>query len=213
MAIVLLSLQVTFTAVIIASIIAIPLGALLATSQFKGRWVLEVLVNAMMGLPPVVIGLTLYLLFSSFGPFGVLELLYTPTLMVIAQIMLVAPIIAALSREVISGLHVEYGETLRAMRATRLQTLWTLIVDARFGLLTASVAGLGRALAEVGAVMIVGGNINHLTRVMTTSIALETARGAFSLALALGIILLLLTVLINSCLMMIKSLSGRYADV
>lgn len=212
MAIVGLSLQVTLSAVAIACVIAIPLGALLAVSRFPGRWMVDVFVNAMMGLPPVVIGLTLYLLFSAIGPFGVLDLLYTPTLMIIAQIILVAPIIAALSRQVIGDLYSEYRETLMSMGASRWQTMVTLIIDARFSLLTAAVAGLGRALAEVGAVMIVGGNINHLTRVMTTSIALETARGAFAMALALGIILLSLTIAINGCLMAIRSLSSRYAD-
>lgn len=210
--IVTLSLQVTFSAVVLASLIAIPLGAVLAISNFRGRFIVDVAVNAMMGLPPVVIGLTLYLLFSAFGPLGVLDLLYTPTLMVIAQFVLVAPIIAALSRQIIGDLYLEYGEMLRAMHASRWQTIATLIYDARFGLLTATMAGLGRALAEVGAVMIVGGNINHLTRVMTTAIALETARGAFALALALGFILLLLTVLINASLMAIRSASGRYAN-
>lgn len=200
-----LSMQVTLAAVAIACLIGFPLGAALAVFKFPGRNALTVLINAMMGLPPVVVGLSVYLLLTANGPLGPLRLLYTPTAMVIAQTILVTPIVAALSRQVISELAKEYDETLRSMHATRLDTIGTLLWDARFLLVTASLAGLGRALAEVGAVMIVGGNINHATRVMTTAIALETSKGELALATALGIILVLLTIAINSAAFMINS--------
>lgn len=200
-----LSMQVTLAAVAIACLIGFPLGAALAVFKFPGRNALTVIINAMMGLPPVVVGLSVYLLLTANGPLGPLRLLYTPTAMVIAQTILVTPIVAALSRQVISELAKEYDETLRSMHATRLDTIGTLLWDARFLLVTASLAGLGRALAEVGAVMIVGGNINHATRVMTTAIALETSKGELALATALGIILVLLTIVINSAAFMINS--------
>ena len=196
--IVLLSLRVTLSAVVVSCLIGFPVGAWLAISKFRGRAAVNLLVNTAMGLPPVVVGLVLYLLLSRSGPLGVLELLYTPTAMIIAQTVLVTPIIIALTRSAIEALQVEHGETLKAMRASRIDTIGTLLVEARPALITALLAGVGRAMAEVGAVMIVGGNINHLTRVMTTSIALETSRGELALALALGIILLLLALLINA---------------
>lgn len=200
-----LSMRITLTAVAIACVVGFPLGAALAVIRFPGRGTLIVLVNALMGLPPVVVGLTVYLLLSAAGPFGPLRLLYSPTAMVIAQTILVTPIIAALTRHVVAELASEYDETLRAMHATRLDTIGTLLWDARFLLVTASLAGLGRALAEVGAVMIVGGNINHATRVMTTAIALETAKGELSMALALGVILVALTVAINASAFLLNS--------
>lgn len=206
-----LSLRVTLAAVFIASLIGIPLGAALAVYSFPGRGSLTIAVNAFMGLPPVVVGLGVYLLLSASGPLAVLDLLYTATAMIIAQTVIVTPIIAALTRQVIATLHEEYGELLRSQRASRFQTLSTLIWDARAGLATAALAGLGRALAEVGAVMIVGGNINHATRTMTTAIALETSRGALSMALALGIILIGITVLINATLYSIKGLGAHHA--
>ena len=206
-----LSLRVTLTAVLVSCVIGLPLGAFLAVARFPGRGVLTVLVNALMGLPPVVVGLVVYLLFSASGPLGVFQLLYTPTVMIIAQAILVTPIVAALTRQVIADLHAEYDETLRSMRASRLMTVRTLIWDARYSLLTAALAGLGRALAEVGAVMMVGGNIDHVTRVMTTAIALETSRGALAMALALGLILIGLTVTINAALMALRSNMERRA--
>ena len=206
-----LSLRVTLTAVLVSCVIGLPLGAFLAVARFPGRGVLTVLVNALMGLPPVVVGLVVYLLFSASGPLGVFQLLYTPTVMIIAQAILVTPIVAALTRQVIADLHAEYDETLRSMRASRLMTVRTLIWDARYSLLTAALAGLGRALAEVGAVMMVGGNIDHVTRVMTTAIALETSRGALAMALALGLILIGLTVTINAGLMALRSNMERRA--
>ncbi len=206
-----LSLRVTLTAVLVACVIGFPLGALLAVGRFPGRSILTVLVTACMGLPPVVVGLTVYVLFSASGPLGALQLLYTPTVMVIAQAILVTPIVAALTRQVVADLHVEYDELLRSMRASWSATIATLLWDARHSLLTAALAGLGRALAEVGAVMIVGGNINHVTRVMTTAIALETSKGALALALALGIILIAMTIAINGVLMALSANMERRA--
>ena len=195
--IVVLTMRITLTAVLLGCLIGLPLGAVLAVSTFPGRQLIIALVNAFMGLPPVVVGLTVYVMLSASGPFGPLRLLYTPTAMVIAQTILVTPIVAALAQQVIADLSSEYEETLLSMRMTRVGIIQTLLWDARFSLLTAALAGLGRALAEVGAVMIVGGNINHVTRVMTTAIVLETSRGELALALGLGILLILITFLIN----------------
>jgi len=198
-----LSLQVSLTAVFFAALIGIPLGALLAIKKFWGRPVLIVLVNALMGLPPVVVGLCVYLMLSKSGPLGILGLLYTPTAMIIAQTLLIAPIIAALSRTILTTLHEEYRDQFASFRLSQFQTVNTLLWEARFMLLTALLAGFGRAIAEVGAVMIVGGNISNYTRVMTTSIALETSKGNLSLALALGVILILLAILVNGALSLI----------
>jgi tungstate transport system permease protein len=206
-----LSLRVTFSAVILACAIGLPLGAVLAVGRFPGRMAMVGFVNALMGLPPVVVGLGVYLMLSSAGPLGVLKLLYTPTAMIIAQTILVAPIIAALTRQVIEDLHGEYDELLRSMGARKAGTIATLLWDARYSLLTAALAGLGRALAEVGAVIIVGGNINHVTRVMTTTIALETSKGNLSLALGLGIILVGLSILVNGLVMGLRSSAARLA--
>lgn len=198
-----LSLQVSLTAVFFAALIGIPLGALLAIKKFWGRPVLIVLVNALMGLPPVVVGLCVYLMLSKSGPLGILGLLYTPTAMIIAQTLLIAPIIAALSRTILKTLYEEYRDQFASFRLSQFQTVNALLWEARFMLLTALLAGFGRAIAEVGAVMIVGGNISHYTRVMTTSIALETSKGNLSLALALGVILILLAILVNGALSLI----------
>ena len=211
MEIVLLSLRVTFTAVLVACLIGLPLGAALAVGRFPGRGVITVFVNALMGLPPVVVGLMVYMLLSSAGPLGVLQLLYTPTAMVIAQAILVTPIVAALTRQVIADLYTEYDEYLRSLGLTRAAMMATLLWDARHSLLTAALAGLGRAFAEVGAVMIVGGNIAHLTRVMTTAIALETSKGDLELALALGMVLLVMSVTINAALMGVRQTAERHA--
>lgn len=198
-----LSLQVSLTAVFFAALVGIPLGALLAIKKFWGRPVLIVLVNALMGLPPVVVGLCVYLMLSKSGPLGILGLLYTPTAMIIAQTLLIAPIIAALSRTILKTLYEEYRDQFASFRLSQFQTVNTLLWEARFMLLTALLAGFGRAIAEVGAVMIVGGNISHYTRVMTTSIALETSKGNLSLALALGVVLILLAILVNGALSVI----------
>jgi tungstate transport system permease protein len=209
--IVALTLRVSLGAVAIACLVGLPLGAMLAVVRFPGRAALTVLVNALMGLPPVVVGLLVYMLLSAAGPLGHLGLLYTVTAMVIAQAILVTPIVAGLSRQVIEDLHREYDETLRAMGSTRWGTVATLLWDARYSLITAALAGLGRALAEVGAVLIVGGNINHATRVMTTAIALETSKGELALAVGLGLILILLSVAVSAALMALRASAARMA--
>jgi len=196
--IVLLSLRVSVTAVLLAAAIGLPLGAALALARFPGRRVVIILINSLMGLPPVVVGLVVYLLLSRSGPFGEFGLLFTPTAMIIAQCILVTPIVAALTRQTVADLHEEYDEHLRSLGATRLQEIGTLLWDGRFRLLTGILAGFGRAIAEVGAVLIVGGNILHSTRVMTTAIALETSRGNLALALGLGIVLVLLAAGVNA---------------
>lgn len=195
--IVILSLQVSLTAVLFASIIGLPLGTALALARFPGRRVLVILLNALMGLPPVVVGLLVYLLLSRSGPLGDLGLLFTPTAMIIAQCILATPIIAALSRQLMDDLWEELQEQLRSLGVKPQRLIWTLLWEGRFSLLTAVLAGLGRSIAEVGAVIIVGGNIAHVTRTMTTAIALETSKGDLPLALGLGIILITLAVLIN----------------
>ncbi|MEW2917110.1 ABC transporter permease [Ruegeria sp. ANG10] len=205
-AIVLLSLKVSIFAVLISALIGMPVGAALAVARFPGRRILIVLMNALMGFPPVVVGLLVYLLLSRSGPLGVLELLYTPTAMIIAQVVLVTPIIAALTRQVVEMLAEEYSEQLRSLGVSRLASVPVLLWDARLALVTALLAGFGRAIAEVGAVIIVGGNINHVTRVMTTTIALETSKGNLALALALGAILIGIAVAVNA---MVSTLSLR----
>ncbi|WP_170358007.1 MULTISPECIES: ABC transporter permease [Ruegeria] len=205
-AIVLLSLKVSIFAVLISALIGMPVGAALAVARFPGRRILIVLMNALMGFPPVVVGLLVYLMLSRSGPLGVLELLYTPTAMIIAQVVLVTPIIAALTRQVVELLAEEYSEQLRSLGVSRLASVPVLLWDARLALVTALLAGFGRAIAEVGAVIIVGGNINHVTRVMTTTIALETSKGNLALALALGAILIGIAVAVNA---MVSTLSLR----
>ncbi|MBL4598001.1 MAG: ABC transporter permease [Rhizobiaceae bacterium] len=195
--IVLRSLQVTITAVIIASLIGFPIGAWLAVNRFRHRRLAIALLNALMGLPPVVVGLFVYLLLSRSGPFGVLNLLFTPTAMIIAQVIIITPLIASISHQAIRDLWSEYHDLLISLHATKWQRMKTLIWDARRSLLTATLAGFGRAIGEVGAIMIVGGNIDHLTRVLTTAITLETGKGDFALAIGLGIILVGLAIIIN----------------
>ena len=202
--IVLLSLRVSLTAVALASLIGLPLGAAVALFRFPGRRALAVLLSALMGLPPVVVGLVVYLLLSRSGPFGVLGLLFTPLAMIVAQTVLIAPIVAALARQVVEDLWVEYGEQLRSLGATPGGAIWTLLWDGRFSLVTTVLAGFGRASAEVGAVMIVGGNIDHVTRVMTTTIALETSKGDLPLALGLGLILITLSIAINGAAFVLR---------
>jgi tungstate transport system permease protein len=210
--IVVLSLKVSLTAMAAASLIGLALGATLAVLRFPGRRLALVVLNAMMGLPPVVVGLIVYLLLSRAGPFGVLGLLYTPTAMVIAQTILIAPIVAALSRQTLEDLLLEYDEHLRSLGAGRWATVTTLLRDGRFSLLTAVLAGFGRASAEVGAVMIVGGNIDHVTRVMTTAIALEVSKGDLALALGLGIVLIGLALLVNGGAWVLNDLARQGAE-
>lgn len=197
-AIVGLSLAVSLSAVVLAAIVGLPLGALLALVHFPGRSAIVVIVNAFMGLPPVVVGLAVYLLLSRSGPLGQFGILFTPAAMVIAQAVLITPIIAALTRQTIEDLWNEYRDELSAMNVGPLGRMATLLSDARFSLLTALLAGFGRAAAEVGAVMIVGGNIDGFTRTMTTAIALETSKGNLPLALGLGAILVIIVLAINA---------------
>ena len=204
-----LSLSVTLSAVLISCAIGMPLGAALAVARFPGRGAATVAVNALMGLPPVVVGLMVYLALSRSGPLGPLGLLYTPTAMIVAQTILVTPIVAALTRQAVADLNVEYDEYLRSLGASRADTVGTLLWDARFSLVTAALAGFGRASAEVGAVMIVGGNIAHVTRVMTTAIALETSKGDLALALGLGIVLLAISFAINAAVMGVRAQAER----
>lgn len=209
MEIVALSLQVSLLAVGLACIIGLPLGAMLALFHFPGRKSIIVATNALMGLPPVVVGLIVYLALSRAGPFGVLGLLFTPTAMIIAQVILVTPIIIALSRQVMEDLWTEYAEQLRSLGASPMRALPTLLWDGRFSLSTSVLAGFGRASAEVGAVMMVGGNIDHVTRMMTTAIALEVSKGDLSLALGLGIILLALSLSINTIAFLVREHAMR----
>jgi len=206
-----LSLRVSLTAVLISGLIGLPLGAILGVSRFRGRVAILVLLNTLMGLPPVVVGLLVYLSLSNAGPLGSLALLYTPTAMIIAQSILVIPIVAALARQTIEDMHDEYDELLRVLGVSRWGKVATLLWDARYSLLTAMLAGFGRAVAEVGAVLIVGGNIHHVTRVMTTAIALETSKGNLALALGLGVVLLLLAVVINAAAMGVRATAARSA--
>jgi tungstate transport system permease protein len=207
--IVLLSLQVSVSAVLMAAAVGLPLGATLALSRFPGRRAVIIIVNSLMGLPPVVVGLVVYLLLSRSGPLGEFGLLFTPTAMIIAQCILVVPIVTALTRQTVADLHEEYDEHLRSLGAGRLQEITTLLWDGRFRLLTGILAGFGRAIAEVGAVLIVGGNILHSTRVMTTAIALETSRGNLALALGLGIVLVLLAAGVNAVAMVTGDAAQR----
>jgi tungstate transport system permease protein len=204
-----LSLRVSLSAVALAALIGLPFGALVAIARFPGRGALVVALNALMGLPPVVVGLLVYLCLSRAGPLGSLGLLFTPAAMVVAQTILIAPIIAALSRQVIEDAWNEYSEQLRSLGAGPLRSGLTMLRDTRYSLVTVVLAGFGRAAAEVGAVMIVGGNIDGVTRVMTTAIALETSKGDLPLALGLGIVLVCLVLGINACAQIIKSAAQR----
>lgn len=199
-----LSLRVSLAAVLIAAVLGMPLGALLATVQFRGRSFVVIVVNALMGLPPVVVGLLVYMTLSNAGPLGFLQFLYTPAAMIIAQTILITPIVAALTRQIIEAMNSEYAEQFASLSVPWHTRIVTLISDARYGLLTVLLAGFGRAIAEVGAVIIVGGNIAHLTRVMTTAIALETSKGDLALALALGIVLLAIALVVNAAVMSLR---------
>jgi tungstate transport system permease protein len=204
-----LSLRVSLTAVAIAGALGLPLGALIAVSRFPARRTTIVLLNALMGLPPVVVGLLVYLLLSRAGPLGDLGLLFTPSAMVIAQAILITPIIAALTRQVVEDAWFEYRDQLRSLGETRLGSVATLLWDLRFSLVTIVLAGFGRAAAEVGAVIIVGGNIDGVTRVMTTAIALETSKGDLPLALGLGVILVTIVVALNAAAYLVKETAQR----
>jgi len=207
--IVLLSLRVSLTAVILAALIGMPLGALVALKQFPGRGGVVTLLNSLMGLPPVVVGLMVYLLLSRAGPLGEYGLLFTPNAMIIAQTLLVLPIIAALTRQTVSDLNHEFQDQLRSYRVSTWNAALTLLWEGRFSLFTAVLAGFGRASAEVGAVMIVGGNINHVTRTMTTAIALETSKGDLPLALGLGFVLVGIVIMVNALVFSVQRLESR----
>jgi tungstate transport system permease protein len=209
--IVALSLAVSLSAVFFSALIGIPVGAGLALVRFPGREALTVLLNALMGLPPVVAGLAIYLLLSRSGPLGSLGLLFTPTAMVIAQTVLVTPIIAALTRQTVEDLWAEYRDELAGMNVGPLRRVVTLIFDARLSLVTALLAGFGRAAAEVGAIIIVGGNIEGFTRTMTTAIALETSKGDLPLAMGLGLVLIAIVFAINALAWAVRRASGRVA--
>lgn len=208
-AIILLSLRVSLSAVVLATLLGLPLGAAVAVGRFPGRRAVIVLLNALMGLPPVVVGLVVYLLLSRAGPLGELGLLFTPSAMVVAQTILILPIIAALCRQAVEDAWTEYEEQLRSLGAHGFRAALTLVWDIRFSLLTAILAGFGRASAEVGAVIIVGGNIDGVTRVMTTTIALETSKGDLPLALSLGLVLILLVIALNAAAAYVKDVAQR----
>jgi tungstate transport system permease protein len=210
-AIVRLSLMVSLSAVLFASLIGLPVGALLALTRFRGREVAIVTLNAMMGLPPVVVGLAIFVTLSRSGPLGTWGLLFTPQAMVIAQTVLVAPIIAAVTRQTIEDLWVEYRDEFAVMNVGPIRRITTLIWEARFSLVTALLAGFGRAAAEVGAIIIVGGNIDGFTRTMTTAIALETSKGDLPLAIGLGIVLIIIVIVINALAWGVRRAGERYA--
>ncbi|MBL55150.1 MAG: ABC transporter permease, partial [SAR116 cluster bacterium] len=201
------------TAVLIACAIGLPLGAVLAVQRFPGRGALVSLINTLMGMPPVVVGLIVYLHLSRSGPLGWLGLLYTPTAMIIAQVILITPIIAALSCQILEDLHEDYRDLFTSLVVPRRIAVFSYIYDARFSLLTVVLAGFGRAVSEVGAVIVVGGNIDHLTRVMTTTIALETSKGELELALALGVVLMGKALLINAVGLRLKTAAQARAYV
>jgi len=207
--IVALSLEVSLAAALLASLLGLPVGALIAVRKFPGRRLIVVTLNAFMGLPPVVVGLVVYLLLSRAGPLGDLGILFTPAAMILAQTVLVIPIVAALTRQAIEDAWREYEEQLRSLGVSPSGAALTLLWDCRFSLLTAVLAGFGRAIAEVGAVMMVGGNIDGITRVMTTTIALETSKGDLPLALGLGVILLLLVLALNALVLVIRDFAER----
>ena len=191
------SLQVSLTALVIASAIAMPFGTFLAVQRFKYRRLVISIINALMGLPPVVVGLIVYIMLSRSGPFGVFGLLFTPWAMIIAQVVIITPLIASISHQAMRELWAEYHDLLISLNTSKWQRIKTLIWDGRRNLLTAGLAGFGRAIGEVGAIMIVGGNIDHATRVLTTAIALETGKGDFALALGLGFVLIGLALFVN----------------
>ena len=203
-----LTLRVSISSVIIASLIALPIGSLIAISNFRNKKIIIVGLNALMGLPPVVVGLLIYLLFSRAGPLGELGILFTPEIMILAQTILVLPIICALTRQIIEDMWQEYKEQLISLGIRKFQATLTLLWDARFSLITVLLAGLGRALSEVGAVLIVGGNIDGVTRVMTTAITLETSKGDLSLALNLGLILIFIIFALNAIIFIIKEITS-----
>jgi tungstate transport system permease protein len=211
LAIVRLSLAVSLSATALAAILGIPLGAAVALTRFRGREGVIVFLNAMMGVPPVVIGLAVFLLLSRSGPLGALGLLFTPQAMIVAQTIMVTPIIAALTRQTVEDLWAEYRDELTAMNVGPLRKIATLVWDARFSLVTTLLAGFGRAASEVGSIIIVGGNIEGFTRTMTTAIALETSKGDLPLAIGLGVVLIGIVVVINALAWIVRRTGEAYA--
>ena len=209
--IILLSLKVSLIALLISTIIGLPLAGLLASKNFLGKKITIILFNSMMALPPVFVGLVLYILFSQSGIFGFMEILYTPIIMIVAQIIIILPIIVSVSTELLENIFKEYDELFETFEVNVFRRVKTTLYDARFSLITCILTGLGRDLSEVGAIIIVGGNIVHYTRVMTTTIALETSRGNLSLAIALGMILIIISILLNYLVITVKNISKYYS--
>ena len=209
--IILLSLKVSCFSLFFSCIFGLPFGAFLAVSKFYGRGFLILFFNSMMGLPPVFVGLVLYIILSASGPLGSLELLYTPVAMIIAQFCLIIPIIVSLTRQVLEQMTEEYNELFKSLGIQTKKKILTILWDSRYSLLTCVLAGLGRSLSEVGAIIIVGGNIAHVTRVMTTAIALETSKGNLELAVALGFILICISFVVNLLVFLLKDFAIRFS--
>jgi len=206
-----LSLKVSFTALILSCSIGLPVSGLLSSTNFYGKKALIIFFNSMMALPPVFVGLILYLLFSKTGPLGFFNLLYTPYIMVIAQVIIILPVIISVSTELLEQIFKEYKETFDSFNVSILDRIKTTVFDARISLITCILTGLGRALSEVGAIIIVGGNIIHYTRVMTTTIALETSKGNLEVAMSLGIVLILISIGVNAIVMIMKMIAKKYS--
>ena len=209
--IIFLSLKVSTIALFFSVIIGLPISALVATNNFFGKKIIKILFNSLMALPPVFVGLILYVVFSKSGPLGFFEILYTPAIMIVAQIVIILPIIISINTENLESLYREYEDLFKIFNAKKINKIIIILWDARFSMLTCVLAGLGRALSEVGAIIIVGGNIIHYTRVMTTTIALETSRGNLTLAMSLGIILIFIALILNSLALIVNGLSSKYS--
>ena len=209
--IIFLSLKVSTIALFFSIIIGLPISAIVATNNFFGKKVIKILFNSLMALPPVFVGLILYVVFSKSGPLGFFEILYTPAIMIVAQIVIILPIIISINTENLESLYREYEDLFKIFNAKKINKIIIILWDARFSMLTCMLAGLGRALSEVGAIIIVGGNIIHYTRVMTTTIALETSRGNLTLAMSLGIILIFIALILNSLALIVNGLSSKYS--
>ena len=209
--IIFLSLKVSTIALVFSIILGLPISAFVATNNFVGKKIVKILFNSLMALPPVFVGLVLYVIFSKSGPLGFFEILYTPAIMVVAQIVIILPIIISINTENLEALYREYEDLFKIFNAKKINKIIIILWDARFSMLTCVLAGLGRALSEVGAIIIVGGNIIHYTRVMTTTIALETSRGNLTLAMSLGIILIFIALILNSLALIVNGLSSKYS--
>ena len=209
--IIFLSLKVSTIALFFSIIIGLPISALVATNNFFGKKIIKILFNSLMALPPVFVGLILYVVFSRSGPLGFFEILYTPAIMIVAHIVIILPIIISINTENLESLYREYEDLFKIFNAKKINKIIIILWDARFSMLTCVLAGLGRALSEVGAIIIVGGNIIHYTRVMTTTIALETSRGNLTLAMSLGIILIFIALILNSLALIVNGLSSKYS--